>query len=142
MSSHVWESPKSPGTDTPSSRCSHQMPWPSSMIRWSARCSSLASASHSNHATDAASGHLSGRLIEELIPLPQKAFAVRGDYAPDSLDLSGSVPPVVAVTGCAVISEARDKSTVDGVRYRLGIYPPSDPPETASAGVFTFLEQR
>jgi hypothetical protein len=47
-------------------------------------------------ATDAASGYLSGWLIEELIPLSQKAFAVRGDDAPDSLDRTGSVPPVVA----------------------------------------------
>src|SRR5450759_363547 len=89
------------------------------MISWSARCSSLASASHSNHATgtessrpsrratcrrarstatDAASGYLSGRLIEELIPLPQEASAIGGDDAPDTLHLSGSVPPVVAKT--------------------------------------------
>jgi hypothetical protein len=34
-----------------------------------------------------------------------------------------------------------DHRSIDDVRYSLGIYPPSDQPVTASAGVFSFPER-
>ena len=107
--------PNRPGTDSPSSIASHQIPWPSSTMRKSARSVSSARASHSNHetgtdslrpsrrstrshsrliSTAAAAGNLSSWLIEELIPGPQQQLAVRDDDAAESLDLARSVPPV------------------------------------------------
>ena len=107
--------PNSPGTDRPSSIEFHQMPWPSSTIRKSARSTSSARASHSNHdtgtdslrpsrrstrshslltSTVAADGNLSSWVIEELIPGPQQQPPVGDHDATNSLDLAGSVPPV------------------------------------------------
>src|SRR3990172_2003057 len=112
----TWGSPNSPGTETPSSNCSHQIPWPPSMIRWPARSSSLASASHANQfsgtdssrpsmnltdrrarstETDAASGYRSGRLAEELMRLAQELLAIGGDDSPNTVQFAGIVPPMV-----------------------------------------------
>src|SRR4051812_15482934 len=97
----------------------HQIPWPSSMISKSARSLSVAPFSQSNHSTGTAScrpsrrstrshswststaaadGNLSRWFFEELIPGPQKEFAVRYDDPPDSLDLTRIVPMVGAQT--------------------------------------------
>src|SRR3954453_2852916 len=98
----------------------HQIPWPCSMISKSARSVSVAPFSQSNHSTGtascrpsrrstrshswststaAAAGNLSRRFFEELIPGPQKEFAIRYDDPADSLDFARIVPMVGSQAG-------------------------------------------
>src|SRR4051812_3479600 len=111
----------------------HQIPWPSSMISKSARSLSVAPFSQSNHSTgtescrpsrrstrshswststEAADGNLSRWFFEELIPGPQKEFAVRYDDPPDSLDLARIVPMVRAQADWC---EPEDRSCLSGL---------------------------
>ena len=116
-SPQTWGRPSRPGTESPSSSCSHQIPSPSSMISRSARCSALASSSHAYQdvgivisrpslmvtrrrppSTTAAlaRGRVSGEVIEVLMPAPQHHVATPDHDPSDAFDLAGSVPPSVS----------------------------------------------